>query len=92
MKIECFPHLNAHPCCWLARLMRPDQSGHVHVKPAKPAHTYMRTHTYIHNLNQPQEDNEEDDEVCRLWGRQTGTRCVCVCVCMEFERGRGGMY
>jgi len=62
------------------RLMRPDQSGHVH---AKPAHAYMRTHTYIHNLIQPQEDNEEDDEEAQIVGetnRHQVGGCVCVCV------------
>ena len=64
---ESFSHFYAHPCCWLARLMRPNQSGGA--KPAKPAHTYMHTHiqtyahihTYIHNLIQPQEDKEEEE-------------------------------
>ena len=54
-----------HPGYWLMRLMRPDQSGHVH---AKPAHAYMRTHTYIHNLIQPQQDNEEEDEEVQILG------------------------
>jgi hypothetical protein len=61
-----------HPCCWLMRLMRPDQSGHVH---AKPAHAYMRTHTYIHNLIQPQEDNEE----VKIGGEDKAPG-VCACV------------
>ena len=82
MKNECFPHFYAHPFCWLTRLIRPDQSGHVHAKPAKPAHTYMRTHTYIHNLIQPQEDVEEVQVVGETNRHQVG---VCVRVCMEFE-------
>jgi len=66
--------------------MRPDQSGHVH---AKPAHTYMRTHTYIHNLIQPQEDNEEDGVSNRQQVCVCVRVCVCVCVCVWNLREEG---
>jgi hypothetical protein len=76
------------------RLMRPDQSGHVH---AKPALAYMRTHTYIHTqFDSTTGEHEEEDEEVQILGEKTRHQvcvcaCVCVRVCVEFDRGRGDM-